>query len=110
MFGITQHTCIYIRTGVTDGRLGFEGLKAIVVKQMHQDPMQGGQLFAFCNRVRTRMKLFWWDGSGFYIASKRMRTGGFEFPRTEGAVQRMTLAQLEALLKGVQFVRRPPPR
>jgi transposase len=109
MLGITAHTQVFIRSGATDGRSGFEALKGIVVKEIREDPLAGGQLFVFANRARTRVKFLWSDGTGgLYLATKRMRTGGFDFPRNEGAVQRMTPQQLEILLRGVNFVRRPP--
>ena len=69
MFGITGHTRVYIRTGATDGRLGFEGLKALTVNVIREDPMCG-HLMVFCNAPRNRIKLLWWDGAGFYIATK----------------------------------------
>ena len=109
MFGISNLTRVYICTGATDGRLGYEGLKALTVKKIQQDPMCG-HLMIFCNAARNRIKIFWWDGTGFYIAAKRMRRGGFDFPKDGGAVAKMSLAQLDALLKGVDFVRRPPNR
>jgi|SRR6185312_3609011 len=109
MFGITGHTRVYIRTGATDGRLGFEGLKALTVNVIREDPMCR-HLMVFCNAPRNRIKLLWWDGAGFYIATKRMRRGGFDFPKDPGAVAKMSLQQLELLLKGADLIRRPPGR
>jgi transposase len=110
VFGITAHTRVFIRCGATDGRLGYEGLKGIVANAIREDPMCG-HLFVFCNAARNRLKLLWWHSGGFYIATKRMRKGGgFEFPRTPNAVSKMTLQQLEALLKGVDFTRPPNKR
>lgn len=106
MFGITQHTRVFIRTGATDGRLGFEGLKALTVKAIGEDPMSG-HLFVFCNGARNRMKLLWWHQGGYYIATKRMRRGGFDFPKDPKGAARMNLQQLDALLKGVDFTRPP---
>src|SRR5690606_37282015 len=102
MFGITSQTRFYIRCGVTDGRLGWEGLKAITVEAIQQEPMSG-HVFVFCNRARNRMKLLWWDGTGYYLAAKRMRRGHFDFPRTPDAVSRMSPQQLDILLRGVDF-------
>jgi len=102
VFGITSHTRVFIRCGITDGRLGWEGLKAITVKVVQVDPMTG-HLFVFCNRARNRMKILWWDGTGFYLAAKRMRRGHFDFPQSPNAVSRMSLQQLDILLKGVEF-------
>jgi transposase len=66
-------------------------LKGIIVKVIREDPLAGGQLFVFANRARTRVKLLWSDGTGgLHLATKRMRTGGFDSPKNECAVQRMS--------------------
>jgi hypothetical protein len=49
MFGITNETRVYLKTGVTDGRLSYEGLRGLVSKVIAQD-VRAGHLFAFCNR------------------------------------------------------------
>ena len=104
MFGIDNTTKVFLRTGSTDGRLAWEGLKALTVKVIRQDPMCG-HLFVFCNGARNRIKMLWWDGSGFYLAAKRMRRGHFDFPKNKNAISKLSLAQLDLLLKGVQFTR-----
>ena len=107
MFGLNyQTTKVFIRTGPTDGRLAWEGLKALTVKVIGRDPMCG-HLFVFCNAARNRIKMLWWDGSGFLLAVKRPRRGGFDFPKNKNAVSRMSLAQLELLLRGVEFTSMP---
>lgn len=104
MFGINNTTRVFLRTGATDGRLQWEGLKALTVKVLLQDPMCG-HLFVFCNGSRDLIKMLWWDGSGFYLAAKRLRRGTYDFPRNKDAVSRMSLAQLDLLLKGIEFTR-----
>jgi transposase len=104
MFGITADTRVFVKSGVTDGRLGYEGLRGLVVKVLEQSP-QAGHVFCFCNAARNRIRLLWWDGSGFFIATKRVERGTFDFPKNEGAVARMSTGQLQALLMGVEFTR-----
>ncbi len=105
MFGITSETRVYLRVGTTDGRLGFEGLRGLVVKVIQQEP-QSGFLFAFCNGRRNRIKLLWYHDGGYLIAAKRLERGTFDFPRDGARAARLSTAQLHALLKGVEF-RRP---
>ena len=104
MFGLTPNTHVFVRTGATDGRYGANALKGVVINQIREDP-HGKQLFCFCNRARNRIKLLWHDGTGFWVAGKMMPKGGYDFPANGAAVARMSMAQLEVLVKGVQFTR-----
>lgn len=104
MFGLNPDTRVFVKTGVTDGRLGYEGLRGLAVKVLEQSPLSG-HLFCFCNAARNRIRLLWWDGTGFFVATKRIERGTFDFPKNEMAVARMNTAQLHALLKGIEFTR-----
>lgn len=104
MFGITSETRVYLKTGITDGRLGIEGLRGMVSKVLQQEA-RGGHLFVFCNRRANRVKLLWFHSGGFYIAAKRLDRSTIDWPRTEAGAARMTLTQLEILLQGVEFKR-----
>jgi len=104
VFGLTNQTRVYLRSGITDGRLGYDGLRALTVQTLKADP-QAGHLFCFCNRARNRVKFLWYDGTGFFIAAKRLPRGTFDFPKTPDAVAEMSPAQLQILLRGVEFTR-----
>jgi len=109
MLGLTPNTRVFVRSGATDGRYGADALQGVVTKVLREDP-HGKQLFCFCNKARNRIKLLWHDGSGFWVAGKKAPQGGYDFPKNGGAVMRMSMAQLEALVKGVQFTRLQTPR
>ncbi len=51
MIPIGPATRIYLATGATDLRQGFEGLSDLVRHRFAQDPLSG-HLFAFANRTR----------------------------------------------------------
>jgi transposase len=102
MFGLTNETRVYLKTGVTDGRLSYEGLRGLVSKVIEQDA-RSGHLFAFCNRRENRVKLLWYHAGGLYVASKRLDRGTVNWPRNEAAAVCMSAGQLQALLQGVQF-------
>jgi transposase len=59
MLGLGAATRIFVATGATDMRLGFNGLYALVVGQLKQDP-QSGHLFLFANKRKDRMKILFW--------------------------------------------------
>lgn len=99
MWGLSKSTRVFLRCGVTDLRLGFDGLCALVSEQLRQDPLSG-HLFVFCNRQRTRVKVLTWDGSGLWLSTKRLEQGTFAWPRT--GEQELEPAALHALLGGLK--------
>jgi len=54
MLGMGAATRIYVATGSTDMRLSFNGLYALVVGKLQQNP-QSGHLFLFSNSRRNHM-------------------------------------------------------
>ena len=102
MFGLTNETRVYLRAGVTDGRLSYEGLRALVSTVIEQD-VRAGHLFAFCNRRKNRVKLLWHHAGGLYIAAKRLDCGTVQWPRDAAAAVCMSAGQLQGLLQGVEF-------
>jgi transposase len=55
-----------------------------------------------------RVKLVWWDGTGLCLMSKRLEGGQFRWPRIEDGVMRLSVAQLAALLEGLDWARVQP--
>jgi len=103
-------TRIYLAAGVTDTRKGFEGLYGLVRDRLEMDPLSG-HLFCFCNRRRTRLKLLYFDGSGLWVAAKRLERGCFRWPEPEDAGPAMRLSAAEwALLVGGLDLRATKPR
>jgi transposase len=103
MLGLTATTRVYLKTGATDGRLGADALKGLVTQVLREDPHGRQHLFCFCNKAKNRLKLLWHDGTGFWVAGKGLPRGTYDFPQDAAAVAQMNMAQLEVLVKGVQF-------
>jgi transposase len=103
MLGLTPTTRVYLKTGVTDGRLGADALKGLVTQVIREDPHNRQHLFCFCNKARNRLKLLWHDGTGFWVAGKGLPRGTYDFPQDAAAVAQLNMAQLEILVMGVQF-------
>jgi transposase len=100
MLSVGPTTKVYLRPGATDLRLGYEGLSQLVRTVLRQEP-QSGHVFAFCNHSRTRLKLLLHDGSGLWLCSKRLDSGGFTWP-ADGPADPLTAAQLWALIAGLE--------
>ena len=56
MLGLGAATRIYVATGVTDMRLGYDGLYGLVRDRLACDPLNG-HLYLFSNARRDRLKV-----------------------------------------------------
>ena len=101
MLSVSPTTRVFLRPGATDLRGGFERLYQLARTCFGQDPLSGGQVFAFCNQRRTRLKLLFHDSTGLWIATKRPDRGTFAWVK-EGPVDPLTAAQLWALVSGLE--------
>ena len=80
-------TRVFLVSGATDMRKGFDGLAALVRSRLGEEPLSG-HLFAFANASRTRLKILFWDGSGLWVCSKRLERDRFHSPPLGGATAR----------------------
>lgn len=99
---MTGEMRVFLKTGVTEGRLGYEGLRGLVTQVIGENA-RSGHLFVFCNGRANRVKLLWYHDGGFYVAAKRLDRGAVDWPRNQAGVARMSAGQLQELLKGVEF-------
>jgi hypothetical protein len=83
-------------------RKGFDGLSGIVRRELGADPLDGS-LFLFFNRRRDRLKILFFDGSGFWVYYKLLEAGTFEEIRGEGPCVTIDATQLSMLLSGVHL-------
>src|SRR5260370_884704 len=100
MFGFGPATRIYVATGATDMRKGFNGLYGLVRDHLGCDP-ESGHVFLFTNARRNRLKLLVYDHSGLWICSKKLDGGRFRWPGADTSVTKIVLSHEElALLLG----------
>ena len=57
---------VYLHRDVVDFRKSIDGLSAIVEQAMGLDPFADA-LYVFCNRHRDRLKVLYWDRTGFCL-------------------------------------------
>ena len=94
---------VFVARGVTDMRKSFDSLAALVCDVIAEDP-QSGHLFVFVNRRRNRVKILWWDRSGYCLLSKRLEHGQFHvYDRAEGKSggYELSASDLALLLEGI---------
>lgn len=100
---------VLVATRPVDFRKGAEGLAALVREGLGADPFSG-TIFVFRARRADRVKLVFWDGTGMVLVSKRLEDGRFHWPGVDDAILRLSAAQLQALLEGLDWRRVHEPR
>lgn len=79
MIPIPSGVRVWLATGHTDMRKGFDGLALLVQERLSRDP-HSGHLFVFRGRRGDLVKVLWYDGQGFCLFSKRLERGRFLWP------------------------------
>jgi len=100
MLSLTTASRIFVALAPVDLRRGFDGLSAHVQSVLEREVLEGG-LFVFTNRRRNRLRLLWWDGSGLWLATKRLEQNCFDWPSGEGPAVTLRPEQLTALMSGL---------
>jgi transposase len=95
---------VYLATGPTDMRKGFDSLAALVRDYLGHDPLCG-HLFLFVSRHRDRIKILYWDADGFAVWYKRLEEGTFRLPAqtSAGASVELRASELAMLLEGIDL-------
>ena len=83
-------------------RRSFDGLAAIVREHLEHDPLSG-HLYVFRNKREDRLKILYWDRSGFALWYKRLEQGTFRFPCSDESSVRVEAAELAMLLEGIDL-------
>lgn len=104
MFGLNSSIRVFLATQPVDLRKSFNGLHGVVLDRLSENPCSGA-LFVFTNRGRNRIKTLYWDGTGMWVAIKRLEKGTFSWPQGVGAADKLELAPeaLALLLDGVDL-------
>lgn len=94
---------VYLCIEPVDFRKGINGLAALVEAELALDPFSE-HLFVFVNRRRDKVKVLYWEGSGFCLWLKRLEQARFKWPRfLGGRTATLTGQQLNWLLDGIDL-------
>ena len=102
---LTHSVRVCLAVEPCDMRMGFNGLAAAATEKLSQT-LSPDAVFIFTNRRRTRIKLLCFDGTGTWLATKRLEAGTFSWPEpSEPGQRRIHLAPeaLRLLLDGVDM-------
>ena len=106
MLSLSPATRVFVALAPVDMRKSFNGLSAHVQAVLRQDPLSG-HVFVYTNRLRNRVKLVYWDGSGLWVCAKRLERGRFGWPSGDGASRCLRPEELTLLLHGLEGQSRP---
>lgn len=62
---------VYLCSQFVDFRKSINGLAAIVESELELSVLSGA-VFVFCNKSRDKLKLLYWDSTGFALWYKRL--------------------------------------
>ena len=93
---------VFVYTGPTDMRRSFDRLALMVQEILKQDPFSG-HLFAFFNRRGDRVKILFWDRTGYCLWYKRLEEGVFRLPAHSDDCMEMNIVKLSLILEGIDL-------
>ena len=105
MLSLPPSVRIFVAREPADMRKQFDGLAALVIGVIDEDP-QSGHLFVFFNKRRDRAKIIWWDRSGYLMLCKRLERGRFQIFDQAGEDRvrfEVTSSDLALLLEGIDL-------
>jgi transposase len=99
---------VYLCCDIVDMRKSINGLSILVEQALGLD-LFTEKLFVFCNRKRDKVKILYWERSGFVLWYKRLEKDRFPWPDERAdAVVTMTGRELNWLLDGIDLFRLKP--
>lgn len=98
MLQLTPQSPIFVALAPVDFRKGIDGLVAVCRQALGENPL-GGAVYVFRNRAGTALKLLVYDGQGFWLCTKRLSQGRFQWwPTATAPSVRLSARELTILL------------
>ena len=99
---------IYLYKDVIDFRKSINGLVMIVEQGLERSAFDPA-LYIFCNRTRDKLKILYWDNTGFALWYKRLEKAKFKWPeKITSASLILDEQQLHWLLSGYDIIGHQP--
>ena len=98
---------VYMHRTPVDFRKSINGLLMIVESDMTLSPFSES-LFVFGNASRDKIKILYWDKTGFCLWYKRLEKEKFKWPRTGDAILNLSEEQFSWLLRGLDITKLKP--
>ena len=99
---------IYLHRDFVDFRKSIDGLTGIVEYELERDAYTGA-LFVFCNKNKDKLKILYWDKTGFALWYKRLDKHKFKWPSKYSKQEfELSSQQFEWLLSGFDVLGHEP--
>lgn len=108
MIGVPPGTRVWLACEPVSMRKGFDGLASEAARVIGADPYSGA-VFLFRSRRGDYLKALYWDGSGLVLYAKRLEQGRFVWPAIVNARLKLSPAQLQLLIEGIDWRRTVAP-
>lgn len=100
---IPSNAIIHLATQPVDMRKSFDGLAGLVRDKLGRDP-RAGSLFIFYNARKNRLKVLFYDATGYCLLYKRFDRGVFHLPVVIDPLAReleVSAQEMAAMLRGL---------
>ncbi len=95
-----EPSAVFLHRDIVDFRKAINGLAALVEDELNRDAYTGA-LFVFCNKAKDKLKILYWDKTGFALWQKRLEKQKFKWPsKVNGNEFALSAEQLDWLLSG----------
>lgn len=103
MQDLKHFPAVYLHTAPVDFRKSINGLGAVVESELKMSSFEKA-LFVFCCKRRKKIKILYWDQTGFALWYKKLEEDLFPWPRDyEDDVVTINSKELRWLLDGIDF-------
>ena len=100
MQSFNQPSAVFLHRDFVDFRKSINGLTAIVEDGLNRDAYTG-EMFVFCNKAKDKLKILYWDKTGFALWYKRLEKQKFKWPNNIDCNEfELTDEQFKWLLSG----------
>lgn len=99
MIHLTANTEILMATQPVDFRKQTDGLVALCGQHFQKNP-RNGALYVFINRAKTMIRILHYDGTGYWLATKRLSQGRYKnWPTASSSMTPAAASRLMSLIK-----------
>ena len=107
MQSLDKFSGVYLHRDPVDMRKSIDGLSLIILDELNLSFEPGG-LFVFVSRCGRKLKILYWDQTGFALWYKRLEKQRFAWPRDhDELILQSSKNQLTQLLRGFDVFQKP---